>query len=234
MFWLSALLYFPFCQQSQKFPFFCSISRATLEDTFKCKWTPLLRNNAYSFFHRCHCSSSPRFVCSNLSRDWTFIPLLWVGSVVRHISLRCRSSDFLFKSTKWICLKLNEARNPRLRTKNSNRLGHFILPSRLASPPPPLRETNCMAADQWACFKKDPTRGLTLASASTLTEEASFIKRLRQSLRWKRLIVTAAAKFPTQFNQRKQLHLYTAVRLPTSSNVPAPHTPQYTRHSNSR
>lgn len=186
------------------------------------------------FFHRCHRSSSPRFVCSNLSRDWTFIPLLWVGSVVRHISLRCRSSDFLFKSTKWICLKLNEARNPRLWPKTQIVSVASSCPPTASHCLPPLREKNCVAADQWACFKKDSTRGLTLASASTLTEEASFIKRFWQSLRWKRLIVTAAAKFPAQFNQRKQLHLYTAVRLPTSSNVPAPHTPQHTRQSNSR
>lgn len=79
--------------ETERFPIY-SILCAALEDAFKCKWTPLLRNNAYSF-HWCHLSSSPGFVCSNLSRDWTFILLLWVGSVVRCISLRCRSSDFL-------------------------------------------------------------------------------------------------------------------------------------------
>lgn len=77
--------------ETERFP---QYTVPALEDTFKCKWTPLLKNNAYSF-HWCRFSGSPGFLCSNLSSDWTFIPLLRLGSVVRRISLRCRSSDFL-------------------------------------------------------------------------------------------------------------------------------------------
>lgn len=63
-------------------------------DTFKCKSPP--------FWGIMHISLPgatsvvlPGFICSNVPRDWTFIPLLWAGSVVGRLSPRCRSADFL-------------------------------------------------------------------------------------------------------------------------------------------
>lgn len=96
--------------ETQPFPIWATLCIA-LEDTFKCKWTPLWRNNAYPF------SAATTLVLLihlfNFIHRLDFYPFVVTGRRAALVSApRCRSPDSFSESTKWICWNLNEVRIP--------------------------------------------------------------------------------------------------------------------------